>query len=114
MVDFVVGPGAKPSEYKTVPLWQVRGWTNTPRGLEGRFKTRHGEYWGLIKILSRAKSKFYIFQPPRELEHHPQHHCFFPIGNGWFDVHFDVGPDGIDDGIIQIESILTNALSIRP
>jgi len=53
---------------------------------------------------------FYVFQPPREMEHHSHWACFQERGSGWYEVHMSRQPRDVGSGIMGIERILHDAL----
>jgi hypothetical protein len=113
MAAFIVGPGAKPETFNTPSYWRLRGWSDNGRGLEGLYKTRHGDFWGFIEFRSKTTNEYFIFKPPQQLNSHPKHPCFVHLGNNWYRINFTQHPRSIDDGIAKVESILIEAFERR-
>ena len=96
------------------PEWMLKGWRREGGGLKGMYRTRYGAWWGAIKVLSQSQFEFNIFNPPLEIEDHPQGGCFFQRKEkGWFRINFTQRPKGIDEGIQKIETVLEEAFKSR-
>lgn len=88
------------------PYWAEAGWRNEGSVYKGFFRSRFGSFEGKVE-----KGRFFIFEPPPELQHHPHWICFNHQGNGWYFIHFSVPPRDMDSGIRRVEGILNEAFT---
>jgi len=100
-------------EHAVEPYWQEMGWQPRGKRLEGFYRTQVGSYQGYIDKWQSREPRFHIVSPPTELRQHSHWACFRPRGNGLFWVHFAHTPSGVDAGIVEIETVLSEALT-RP
>lgn len=103
------GPTVK-VERRVIPYWQERGWTQDGNRYTGSYRTGRGSFFGYADEQSRGHFRFFIFQPPREMEGHSHWTCFQNRGDGWFEVHMARMPRDVSSGIMSIERILHEAL----
>ena len=95
------------------PLWVERRWKRYDNIYTGYYRTQYGSYRGRIAVRSRDIIQFLIYDPPDYLRDHSHFKCFIPKGGGEYEVHFSTPARNIDDGIVKIESILTEAFEGR-
>ena len=100
-------------ERRVIPYWQERGWTRAKNRYTGSYRTPRGSFFGYADEASRGYFRFYVFQPPREMEHHSHWACFQERGSGWYEVHMARQPGDVGSGIMRIERILNEALERR-
>jgi hypothetical protein len=97
-------------ERRVIPYWQERGWTRADNRYTGSYRTPRGSFYGYADEAHRGYFRFYVFQPPREMEHHGHWACFQQRGDGWYEVHMARQPRDVSSGIMSIERILHEAL----
>ena len=98
-------------EHVTESYWEETGWHPEGRRLIGYYRTPFGSFEGYIERWRTGEPKFYIVRPPRELRDCEHWVCFRARGSGHYWVHFGQKPRTPDTGIVEIERILTEALS---
>ena len=90
--------------YKDIQGWHLTNGKSDP-AWHGFYRTRYGSFTGKIENLSYPR--FYIKNPPKELQHHDHAVCFTDLSTGgWFSVHFKTMPKDLDSGIMEIERTL--------
>ena len=73
-------------------------------------KTRTTYKWqGLIRWKVDGV-QVYILDPPDALENHHHWRCFSHVGDGWFHIHFGSPMKSLDEVIIHVENIISEAL----
>ena len=86
-----------------------RGWTKQGARYSGKFKTRHGEWWGEAELVGRELNLF-IYDVPKQVQDGPHGACFEThIGNNWWWVHFWKESSNPGDEIMAIERVLEEA-----
>lgn len=103
------GPAIK-VERRVIPYWQERGWTRDGNRYTGSYRTVHGSFYGYADENSRGHFRFFVFQPPQQMERHSHWACFQNRGDGWYEVHMSRQPRDVSSGIMSIERILHEAL----
>ena len=91
-------------------LWRERRWTPRGNSLVGYYRCAFGAAQGHIDGFKTRTPRFFIKDPPPQLDEHEHRACFQPQGDGWFFVHFGVRPTDPDSGIRSIEEILYEVL----
>jgi hypothetical protein len=112
MSIIVVRPGSKRTVIKTKPEWQLRGWFWGRRGLEGKYQTKFGSWWGFVDMREPSALRFFVYRfPIHALRRHPKNACISFKENNWayIDMHRAIN---IDAGILEVEKILTEALEL--
>ena len=99
------------AEHAVDPYWLEMGWKIAGNRLVGFYRTRMGSYEGHISDWQTKQPLFFITSPPSELARHEHVYCFRPRGNGLYWVHFRRLYSDIDAGIIEIETVLAQALA---
>ena len=90
--------------YKETQGWYLTNGKAEP-AWHGFYRTRYGSFTGKIENLSYPR--FFVKNPPKELQHHSHAVCFSgPTSGGWYSVHFSTLPKDLDSGIMQIERTL--------
>jgi len=97
-------------ERRQIPYWQERGWTKSGDRYTGSYRTVHGSFFGCAEEISRGFFRFYVYQPPKEMENHSHWTCFQNRDGGWYEVHMARMPRDVSSGIMSIERILHEAL----
>ena len=97
-------------EHVVDPYWTEMNWEPDGNRLRGWYRTQFGSFRGDVENWQSREPGFHIENPPSALRQHPHWACFRPCGNGRYWVHFRDLPRSIDRGIIEIESVLTQAL----
>jgi len=106
----VSAPGHKVTvEREFQPVWLEQGWKKKGTTYSGFYRTAFGAYKGKIELLYQFRLRFLIWSPPSCLWKHPQATCFLSKGRNLYEVHFSKIAATPDDGIIEIEKILTEA-----
>ncbi|MGA2435528.1 MAG: hypothetical protein ABSG25_09605 [Bryobacteraceae bacterium] len=95
---------------REIPYWQQQGWTQSGNRYSGSYQTAFGAFQGIADEHGRGFFRFYVHQPPREMERHGHWACFQNRGEGWYEVHMARMPRDIGSGIMSIERILSEAL----
>jgi hypothetical protein len=95
------------------PYWDLQHWLRQGDRLVGFYRTPQGSYGGYILHPDLPRPEFFIVRPPKELEQHRHWICFRPIGNETYSVHFNPAPQNPDAGILEVEKVLTEALTGR-
>jgi Kef-type K+ transport system membrane component KefB len=105
-----VGLGGGPAfviHYAT--LLQQRGWIKTSRGWAGPYKTKYGQWPGIVELADDLV-KPYIRNPPASLRQHPQWTGFHEQASGWFRIDvadlIDRDPNAV---IRNVESMIVSA-----
>lgn len=100
-----------------VPLWQKAGWrlnAQNPNYSIGQYKFYSKKLkktlrWdGAIKN-SLYEVKVYIKDPPSFLKNHQHWQCFMHQGDGWYLVHFLERINGLDDAILNVQRLISEA-----
>jgi hypothetical protein len=110
----------KPRKYPPMAISQKRQWKITEVGhyereangyYQFRDKRTHETYkWqGLIRWKADG-IQVYILDPPDALENHNHWRCFSHVGDGWFHIHFGSPMKSLDEVIIHVENIISEAL----
>ena len=101
---------------KDRPYWQMQDWTVVRDRLVGQYRTPLGSTAGYIENYQSREPRFYVVNPPRQLQKHPHRHCFQSReksrGKGHYWVHFGIKPRNPDSGILEIEKNLMEALRL--
>lgn len=97
-------------ERRVIPYWQERGWTRDGTRYTGSYRTANGSFYGYADEVRRGSFRFFVFQPPAQLEHHSHWSCFQNRGEGWFEVHMARQPRDVSSGVMSIERILHEAM----
>ncbi len=88
---------------------EARGWSRQGNRYSGKFKTRHGEWWGEAELVGRELNLF-IYDVPEQVRRGPHGACFEThIGNNWWWVHFWKESSNPGDEVIAIERVLEEA-----
>ena len=104
-------PLGMPTRY----YWQDNGWKCRNSQLTGKYRTDYGNVRGTISFGPEIGFRFYVHNPPKELRIHPYWPDFKHVGGNRYSIHFAVAPKTINSGIVAVEKILNEALSIlRP
>jgi hypothetical protein len=90
--------------------WQRQGWQLNDYNLDGWFRTPYGAFGGTIELSDSGDHKYYIIDPPRQLQGHNHAACFRYRGNNKYWVHFSVKPSNVDEGIQTVETVLREAI----
>jgi hypothetical protein len=98
-------------EHVVKPYWRETGWKANGGRLTGCYRTQSGSFKGYIDGWQSQRPLFYIINPPSALSRHTHSQCFNPRGNGLYWVHFGNPATNVDAGIIEIETVLTEALA---
>ncbi len=99
------------------PYWQQRGWKQYGSKKSGSkyygfYKVGLKEFEGKAEVSPFGRTKLYIKEIPKELEHHEHYPCFMKESNGWYFIHNnDNGNFDLSSGILQVEQILTEAFN---
>lgn len=99
----------KPTRY----YWQERGWKRDGHVLTGEYRTDYGNVLGTISFEPTVGFRFYVHNPPKELRIHPYWPDFTLVGGDLYLLHFATDPKDIDSGIVAIEKLLNEVLSVR-
>jgi hypothetical protein len=99
------------------PLWQKLGWkVNAGNKYQfiGHYRfydKRKKEDFGWEGAIQTGPYEFKVFirNPPNALKQHHHWQCFNYTGNGWFSVHFINPLDGLDDAILNVQRLITEA-----
>lgn len=91
------------------PLWQERNWNKQGNTYKGFFRTKYGSYKGEIIVRYQGLIQFYIFNPPKCLAQHSHFACFIPKEGKKYEIHFSTKARTLDEGIMSIEKIITEA-----
>ncbi|MBU1194023.1 MAG: hypothetical protein KKE62_01680 [Proteobacteria bacterium] len=100
-----------------VPLWQKAGWVinaQNPNYSIGHYKfynKKHNEIlqWEGAVRSGPYEAKVYIKNPPSFLKSHKHWGCFMHQGDGWYLVHFLKRINGLDDAILNVQRLITEA-----
>lgn len=95
---------------REIPYWRDRGWVRQGSSYRGSYQTPYGAFSGFIEDASGGYLRFYIFDPPPELQNSSHWQCFQPRGEQWFVVHMARMPVDVSSGIMSIERLLIDAL----
>ena len=99
------------------PLWQKRGWMLNAQNKNysvGQYKFYNKQLnetlqWeGAVKI-SSYEIKVFIKNPPAVLKNHKHWECFMHQGDGWYLVHFLERINGLDDAILNVQRLISEA-----
>lgn len=111
----------QPSQTLTVTppergAWDERGWTQTSDGghvtYQGYFSVGTRQFRGRIEARNRGRDiTVYIYNPPREIKHHPHGACFQLVGDDWFILHWARPARNVDDAILYLERVLDESLN---
>jgi hypothetical protein len=97
---------------KGQPYWQDQGWSLRRRKMEGYFRTHYGSFRGVIELSRIGKHRYYMFNPPTEMQRHSHWGCFLYRPNGAYWVHFNREPKNVDAGILAIEQIIRESMEL--
>lgn len=100
-----------------VPLWQKAGWqlnAQNPEYSIGQYKFYSKEIgkkltWDGAIENRTYEVKVYIKNPPSFLMNHEHWECFMHQGNGWYLVHFLQRIKGLDDAILNVQRLISEA-----
>jgi hypothetical protein len=94
------------------PLYQEKGWRKEGRLYRGYYRVDGRRWRGEIIERHRGFYEAFICNPPlQNLRRHPHGPCFNRSGgNGRFKVHFQKMPRDVDHIIVNVETILSEAL----
>lgn len=96
---------------QALPYWQSSGWRKDSWTYSGFYRTPYERYPGAIIERPGEETNYYIFSPPACLSYHPHHYCFHREGGtNRYDIHFSKPGQTVDDAILAVEAILTEAL----
>jgi len=98
-------------EHVVEAYWREAGWQPNGSRLAGCYRTQRGSFKGYIDGWQSQRPMFYIINPPSALSRHEHSACFRPKGSGRYWVHFANPATNADAGIIEIETVLTEALA---
>ena len=101
-------PSIKVQRQQT-PYWQLQGWTRSGDQYFGNYQTPYGAFQGLAEQRGRNYFRFYIFNPPTELQGHSHWSCFVNKGSNRYEVHMGKQPSDISSGIMTIERLISEA-----
>ena len=93
------------------PYWQEAGWKPNGNRLTGHYRTQPGSYEGYIVGWQSPEPQFYVVKPPSQLQYHEHSACFLPRRDRHFLVHFARRSSSVDAGIVEIETVLSQALA---
>lgn len=95
------------------PLYKEKGWRRDGRRYQGYYRVNGRRWRGEIRERHRGFYEAFIYNPPmRHLEYHPHGPCFQPSrADGRFKVHFQEMPMNVDQVIVNVETILSEALA---
>ena len=99
------------AEHLVDPYWLEMGWKPEGNRLVGYYRTQRGSYEGYISDWQTQQPLFFIISPPSQLKSHLHVFCFRPRGGGLYWVHFNPPHSNVDAGIIEIETVLAQALA---
>ena len=108
---------ATKSGLKFTPLWQKFGW-RVNAGNKHQFigayrffdkKREERLSWEGAIQTGPYEFKVFIKNPPNALKRHRHWQCFNYAGDGWFSVHFLNPLDGLDDAILNVQRLITEA-----
>lgn len=97
--------------------WDERGWVRTGGGgretYEGFYFAGNRKFRGRIEVhgLRGHRIRAYIYDPPREVKHHPHGACFQLVGENWFHLHWSRPARNVDDAILYMERVLDESLN---
>ncbi|MGI8640422.1 MAG: hypothetical protein ACR2MG_10825 [Pyrinomonadaceae bacterium] len=96
--------------------WDERGWTRTLRGgretYEGYYVVGMRRFRGRIEASNRGRGVMaYIYNPPREIKHHPHGACFQLVSDNWFHLHWSRPARNVDDAILYMERVLDESIT---
>jgi len=106
-------PGTVRVKRRFVPLWVEKRWRKRGNSYFGYYRTKYGAYEGRIVYRYAGNFSFYIKNLPDCLWNHSHRECFMHKGGQNYEVHFARKGKTIDDGILAIERILTEAHEIE-
>ena len=90
-------------ERARVSYLEAHGWTKQGNRHRGKFKTRHGEWWGEAEMVE-GELNLFIYDPPREVRDGPHGACFQThVGKNWWWIHFYRESANPGDEVIAIE-----------
>lgn len=90
-------------------LMQQRGWIKTSRGWAGPFKTKYGQWPGIIEVAGEQVKPF-IRNPPAALKQHPEWSCFHEQASGWYRIDFAIRVDRDPNAVIRhVENMIISA-----
>lgn len=88
---------------------QQRGWIKTSRGYAGPYKTKYGQWPGIVE-LSDNLAKPFIRNPPAALKQHPQWISFHEQASGWFRIDLTDTVDRDANAVIRyVEDMIVSA-----
>ena len=90
-------------------LLAQRGWERKGGSYFGYYRTPYGSYEGRIVLRFDTDPSFYITHPPDCLWLHSHAPCFRRKGGDTYEVHFARRGKTLDDGLLAVEQILTEA-----
>lgn len=96
-----------------IPLYEEMGWRKNGHLYQGYYQANGRKWRGEIYEHYRGFYEAFIYNPPvQNLKRHPHGPCFNPNGvTGRWKVHFREMPMNVDQAIMNIETILKEALS---
>lgn len=90
-------------------LMQQRGWIKTSRGWAGPFKTRYGQWPGIVER-DGDLVKPLIRNPPAALRQHPQWSSFHEQASGWYRIDLAEPVDRDPNAVIRlVENMIVSA-----
>jgi len=99
----------RPVKRQFPQLWKERQWRKVGEKYFGYYRTSYGSYQGEIDTAALGFIRYYILNPPNCLSEHSHYACFIPRGGNKYEVHFNRRAKKVDEGIMAIEKILTEA-----
>src|SRR5438105_4328174 len=104
--------GQRPSikvQRQQISYWQQQGWRQNGNQFLGNYQTSYGAFHGSIEQRGGSHFRFFIFNPPPELQRHSHWSCFIDRGSNWYEVHMGRKPADVSSGIMTIERLLKEA-----
>jgi hypothetical protein len=93
------------------PLWQQKNWKRSENEYHGYYRNRFGAWKGKITVSLARRVEILIQNPPRAMSKHHKWACFHALDNDWYSIHHHGVKNGdVSSAIVQIESILTEAI----
>ena len=94
------------------PLYHEKGWRREGCVYRGYYRVSGRRWRGEIRERHRGFYEAFIYNPPlQNLRRHPHGPCFNrSVGSGRFKVHFQRMPKDVNHIIVNVETILSEAL----
>ena len=97
-------------------VWDEKGWERRGDEWSGfydvtdRSTGERRQFEGLV-VMEGDEAQPYIEDPPAELSQHPRSACFQRQSDGWFLVNWSVPARNVDEAIIYVEQVLSEAIN---